>query len=262
MGMVCCVGVLTPRLSHVWCHCDRHERLAVNRTLCDTLSTQNFSACVCRTRRQRSRSPASAPVTHNRLATARRVPTAAAGATAGVFQDAIRRAAPATDLQIKQELFAAGPPVATGGHAGALDREAKIEAFGGPAASAAANGVVHNGAYVATGVPAPPVDPESVVIMNVHYDATPEQLGVFFHERCGGVVRVTILKNAHGMPKGYAYMQLASADAALQAQDISGTDFMSRQLRVRFDVVHLRRTFEHNLFDPKNRSRISGRRHS
>lgn len=45
-------------------------------------------------------------------------------------------------------------------------------------------------------------DGTSVVITNVHFEATPEQVGIFFHKRCGGVMRVTILKNAHGMPKG------------------------------------------------------------
>lgn len=47
-------------------------------------------------------------------------------------------------------------------------------------------------------------DSTSVVITNVHFEATPEQVGLYFHNRCGGVMRVTILKNAHGMPKGAA----------------------------------------------------------
>lgn len=47
-------------------------------------------------------------------------------------------------------------------------------------------------------------DETSVVITNVHFEATPEQVGMFFHQRCGNVVRVTILKNSHGMPKGMA----------------------------------------------------------
>lgn len=47
-------------------------------------------------------------------------------------------------------------------------------------------------------------DQASVVITNVHFEATPEQVGLFFHERCGNVIRVTILKNSHGMPKGVA----------------------------------------------------------
>eukprot|EP00892_Ulva_mutabilis_P002987 jgi/Ulvmu1/1268/UM109_0066.1 len=75
-------------------------------------------------------------------------------------------------------------------------------------------------------------DDISVVITNVHFDATPEQLGIFFHERCGSVIRVTILKNSHGMPKGYAYMQLASAQAAADALGLDGIQFMGRTLKV------------------------------
>jgi RNA recognition motif-containing protein len=82
-------------------------------------------------------------------------------------------------------------------------------------------------------VPAAEVDPSSVVVTNVHFNATPEDLGLFFHQRCGNVMRATILKNAHGMPKGYAYMQLTDASAAQRALKLSGTEFMGRTLRVR-----------------------------
>lgn len=54
-------------------------------------------------------------------------------------------------------------------------------------------------------------DNTSVVITNVHFEATAEQVGVFFHERCGSVMRVTILKNAHGMPKGRKQKRLLCA---------------------------------------------------
>lgn len=81
--------------------------------------------------------------------------------------------------------------------------------------------------------PTQEIDATSVVVMNVHFTSTPETLGLFFHQRCGGVMRATILKNAHGMPKGYAYMQLTDAAAAQRAQQLTGTDFMGRTLRVR-----------------------------
>lgn len=93
----------------------------------------------------------------------------------------------------------------------------------------------------ATGQPLPPLDldPESVVITNINFQASPEDVGMHFLHNCGDVVRVTILKNAHGMPKGYAYMQFASAAAAVKALQLNGTEFMGRQLRVRSFVPPL-----------------------
>jgi RNA recognition motif. (a.k.a. RRM, RBD, or RNP domain) len=76
-------------------------------------------------------------------------------------------------------------------------------------------------------------DPCSVVVQNVHFEATPEAVGLFFEDRVGSVVRVTILKNAHGMSKGYAYMELASPAAAQNALTLNGANFMARNLKVR-----------------------------
>jgi hypothetical protein len=76
------------------------------------------------------------------------------------------------------------------------------------------------------------VDPVSVVVTNIHFQATPKDVGIFFDQRCGNVVRVTILRNAHGMPKGYAYMQLMDATSAYAALQLSGTEFMGRCLKV------------------------------
>ena len=193
---------------------------------------------MCRTRRQRSRSP-------GQRSHARRMP-ATAGPSAAVFQNALRQAAPESNpsqLQVKQELFNAPQPQplsATNGVQAAqiqpLGSNGAVVAPVATGAAAAANGTVTlqptiGGLYAP--VATPELDPNSVVVMNVHFDATPEQLGMFFHERCGDVLRVTILKNAHGMPKGYAYMQLASAAAAHSAQQLSGEVFMGRTLRVR-----------------------------
>jgi hypothetical protein len=72
----------------------------------------------------------------------------------------------------------------------------------------------------------------SVVVTNVHFQATPEQLGLFFDGQCGGVVRVTILKNAHGMPKGYAYMELQNQEVARSAMNMTGFQFMGRAIKV------------------------------
>lgn len=82
-------------------------------------------------------------------------------------------------------------------------------------------------------LPPAPVDPESVVITNINFAASPEDVGMHFLQSCGDVVRVTILKNGHGMPKGYAYMQFANPAAAQKALTLDSTEFMGRQLRVR-----------------------------
>jgi hypothetical protein len=184
--------------------------------------------------RQRSRSPASqVPARRN---------VAHAGASAAVFQQAIRQVVPEA-VKIKQELFpSSAVPL---GPTSALDRKIKHEKF-----TATAAGIPSRLAGAATMAPfsghadsslngsSVAMELDSVVVMNIHFDATPEQLGMHFHERCGSVVRVTILKNAHGMPKGYAYMQLTNNDAVLRAQGLSGTEFMGRTLRVLCHTLH------------------------
>lgn len=77
----------------------------------------------------------------------------------------------------------------------------------------------------------------SVVITNVNFQATPEQLGLFFDSQCGSVVRVTILKNAHGFPKGYAYMELENGEAAQSAMNMTGVEFMGRVIKVRTNTL-------------------------
>lgn len=181
------------------------------------------------------------------------------GGAATLFQSALRQAAPA--MQIKQELFAENHS----GTTSALDRAIKGESSfkqaaaaarrsngggqflpqGAAAARAAPQGSVRLGDTMAQelgmhGQMPHGVDPNSVVVQNVHFQAAPEQLRDFFQGPCGLPLRITILQNAHGFPKGYAYMELQSAEAALKARSLSGADFMGRPIKVRPDCRYYR----------------------
>jgi hypothetical protein len=159
------------------------------------------------------------------------------------FTDAANGAA-LDPVAIKQELFPSPAPASVTAAAptlrivkkeppalvAATPQTAMPAQFGGFAVPASA------ASKLANVVPAGEVDVASVVVMNVHFNATPEDLGVFFHQRCGSVMRATILKNAHGMAKGYAYMQLTDANAAQRALQLSGAEFMGRTLRVRSQI--------------------------
>lgn len=110
--------------------------------------------------------------------------------------------------------------------------------------------------------PAPPAkeprpesgDVKSVYIGNVDYAVTSVELQQHFAD-CGVVERVTIMTNkATGQPKGFAYMEFATAEQAKVALTKTGTLLHERELK-----VSLKRTnvpaFKRGLF----RGRFRGR---
>ena len=173
-----------------------------------------------------------------------------------VFQAALRDAEGAA-VAVNQEQFEALPPPPAAAAAAAARHATKAEHLAPDAAAAAPPPpalappgwatYLQAAAAQALAPAAQEIDATSVVVMNVHFTATPESLGLFFHQRCGGVMRATILKNAHGMPKGYAYMQLTDPGAAQRAQQLTGTEFMGRTLRVRAPACWLPNRHSHPL---------------
>ena len=76
------------------------------------------------------------------------------------------------------------------------------------------------------------IDTRSVYIGNVDYSTTGEELGSHFQD-CGAVVRVTINYDKHsGAPKGYAYIEFAERDGAVNALALDESLFKGRQLKV------------------------------
>jgi len=67
----------------------------------------------------------------------------------------------------------------------------------------------------------------------VDYSVTEEELRQLF-EACGSVNRATILKDKFtGAPRGYAYIEFASADSIANAMILNETEFKGRTLKVR-----------------------------
>ena len=88
---------------------------------------------------------------------------------------------------------------------------------------------------VAAGAAAPSaaaLDETSIYVGQVDYEATPEELQALF-QSCGTINRVTILCDKFtGQPKGYAYIEFASADSIESACLLNDTTFRGRQLKV------------------------------
>lgn len=76
------------------------------------------------------------------------------------------------------------------------------------------------------------MDDRSVYVGNVDYGATPEELQAHFRG-CGGVSRVTILRNKlDGRPKGFAYVEFGSKALVETALAMHGTFFRGRPIKV------------------------------
>lgn len=66
----------------------------------------------------------------------------------------------------------------------------------------------------------------------VDYDATPNELQSHF-EACGTINRVTILCDKFsGRPKGYAYIEFADGEGAINALSLDNSPFKGRNLKV------------------------------
>ena len=76
-------------------------------------------------------------------------------------------------------------------------------------------------------------DSRSIHVSQVDYSVTEEELRQLF-EACGSVNRATILKDKFsGAPRGYAYIEFASADSIANAMILNETEFKGRTLKVR-----------------------------
>lgn len=100
------------------------------------------------------------------------------------------------------------------------------------------------------------VDSRSVYVGNVDFKTTPEQLETFFNA-AGVIERITILFDKYtGLPKGYAYVEFDSKDAAQKAIDeLNGKEFRNRELRVTTKRTNLPRMSS----KPRGRGGFRGR---
>jgi polyadenylate-binding protein 2 len=74
-------------------------------------------------------------------------------------------------------------------------------------------------------------DARSIYVGNVDYACTPEELQQHFQE-CGVVNRVTILADAFGQPKGYAYVEFVDAESVPLALQYNESELHGRQIKV------------------------------
>ncbi|XP_047955197.1 uncharacterized protein LOC125201216 isoform X1 [Salvia hispanica] len=83
-----------------------------------------------------------------------------------------------------------------------------------------------------TGPPAEDADSRTIFVSNVHFAATKDSLSKHFN-KFGEVLKVIILTDpATGQPKGSAYIEFMSKEAAELALSLDGTSFLSRILKI------------------------------
>eukprot|EP00996_Jenningsia_fusiforme_P004720 NODE_5576_length_661_cov_49.431373_g5197_i0.p1 GENE.NODE_5576_length_661_cov_49.431373_g5197_i0~~NODE_5576_length_661_cov_49.431373_g5197_i0.p1 ORF type:complete len:145 (+),score=11.01 NODE_5576_length_661_cov_49.431373_g5197_i0:56-490(+) len=75
------------------------------------------------------------------------------------------------------------------------------------------------------------IDRRSIYVGNVEYSSTPEDLAGFF-SKVSPVNRVTILCNALGQSKGFAYVEFAEPSGPVLAKKLEGSTFNGRPLKV------------------------------
>ncbi|CAO2827955.1 unnamed protein product [Amaranthus hypochondriacus] len=75
------------------------------------------------------------------------------------------------------------------------------------------------------------VDSRSVYVGNVDYACTAEDVQQHF-QACGTVIRVTILTDEFGHPKGFAYVEFEEQDAVQLALQLNESELHARQLKV------------------------------
>ncbi|PWA50807.1 Nucleotide-binding, alpha-beta plait [Artemisia annua] len=83
-----------------------------------------------------------------------------------------------------------------------------------------------------TGRPIDDADSRTIFVSNVHFAATKDSLSRHFN-KFGDVLKVFIVTDAAtGQPKGLAYLEFMTTEAAENALSLDGTSFMSRILKV------------------------------
>ncbi|WOL17216.1 hypothetical protein Cni_G26005 [Canna indica] len=75
------------------------------------------------------------------------------------------------------------------------------------------------------------VESRTVFVTNVHFAASREVLVSHF-TKCGAIIKVTMLTDTTGQPKGEAYIVFANKESVDKAISLSGTSFFSRILMV------------------------------
>ncbi|KAL2521665.1 Polyadenylate-binding protein 3 [Forsythia ovata] len=75
------------------------------------------------------------------------------------------------------------------------------------------------------------IDSRSIYVGNVDYASTPEEVQQHF-QSCGTVIRVTILTDKVGNPKGFAYVEFLEREAVQEALQLNETELHDRQLKV------------------------------
>lgn len=107
------------------------------------------------------------------------------------------------------------------------EMEAEVKKVSGGASSAATSADA-----AASEAAQADIDARSIYVGQVEYSTTPEELGKLFSS-CGQVSRVTILSDKFtGQPKGFAYVEFASADSVVNAMMLNDTEFKGRVLKV------------------------------
>ena len=75
-------------------------------------------------------------------------------------------------------------------------------------------------------------DERSIFVKNVDYSAEPQELKEHFLE-CGEVKRITIpVDKVANQPKGYAYVEFTTKEAAVKAKRLNESLFKGRQITV------------------------------
>mmetsp|Transcript_42525 Transcript_42525/g.65349 ORF Transcript_42525/g.65349 Transcript_42525/m.65349 type:complete len:207 (+) Transcript_42525:117-737(+) len=106
-------------------------------------------------------------------------------------------------------------------------KEAKLASTGGSSGDAAKGGESTQ------------KDGHSIYVGQVDYSATPEELLSHF-EACGTVERVTIVcDKMSGRPKGFAYLEFQTEEAADNAVKLDGSEFKGRTLKVTHKRVNI-----------------------
>jgi polyadenylate-binding protein 2 len=75
------------------------------------------------------------------------------------------------------------------------------------------------------------VDARSVHVAGVDYSVIPADLQHLF-EKCGEIVRVKILTDKTGRPKGFAYIEFAHMDSVARALELTDSVLKSRKITV------------------------------
>ena len=88
-----------------------------------------------------------------------------------------------------------------------------------------------------------------IIIKNVEYKATDESLRDHFKD-AGSVVRVTIIKDERGKPKGYAYMEFSTVEGAIRSKLKNETLFLGRQITIMAKRKNLPRPYKKKMVAP------------